>query len=240
METKQKQQIEALGRVQAFLDAHPSDGELPFTSARAMLDDTVSQLRALAGTQERGRDRSRGGVQRLRDQKALLLDRYIRPVVTIARAQIDPASDAGVPAELRMPKLPIGPTALLAKCDAMIEVGRQHTAMFTAHGLPEDFFTRFTAARNELARILHERVTQVNAHVAARAGLTVQLRRGRRAIERLDALVRAAFRGDAMTLTAWRTAKRVQQQPGGSARVVAEREQDEVPASVSAPQAQAA
>jgi hypothetical protein len=68
-------------------------------------------------------------------------------------------------AALRMPKVPLSATKLLAVCDFMI--------------------------------------------VVARAGLRVELRRGRRAVERLDAGVRASFRGDLMRLTAWRGAKRV-------------------------------
>ena len=64
-------------------------------------------------------------------------------------------------------------------------------------------------------RVMGGRATQVGTKMAARAGLQVQLLRGRRAVERLDAIVRAAFRGDVATLTAWRAAKRVQQTPGG-------------------------
>ena len=81
----------------------------------------------------------------------MLLDEYIRPIVMIARAQIELGSDVGLPAGLRMPKLPLGPTKLIAVCDGMI-----------------------------------------------------------------DAVVRASFRGDLVTLTAWRGAKRVQQTGGGA------------------------
>jgi hypothetical protein len=48
----------------------------------------------------------------------------LRPIVTIARAQIEPGSDAGLPDGQRMPKLPIGPTKLIAVCDGMIEAAR--------------------------------------------------------------------------------------------------------------------
>ncbi len=139
-----------------------------------------------------------------------------RVVCWIARAQIEPGSDAGLPDGLRMPKLPIGPTKLIAVCDGMIEAARPHEAVFTANGMPADFLTQCARARDALERVMGGRATQVGTKVAARTGLRVQLLRGRRAVDRLDALVRSSFRGDLAMLTAWRGAKRVQQTPGGT------------------------
>ena len=98
----------------------------------------------------------------------------------------------------------------------MIEAARQFEAVFVANGLPADFLAQFAAARNELERLTGGRATQVCTHVAARTGLQVQMRRGRRAVDRLDAIVRASFRGDDVVLTTWRAAKRVHQVPGGA------------------------
>jgi len=222
---KQKQVMDSLVRVRAFLDAYPVTGTLSAASAREMLDDVVQRLRAYAGAQHSGRDMSRMELRRQEDQTALLLDQYIRPIVTIARAQIEPGSDAGLPDGLRMPKLPIGPTKLIAVCDGMIEAARPHAAVFTANGMPAEFLAQFAEARNALERVMGGRATQVGTKVAARAGLQVQLLRGRRAVERLDAIVRAAFRGDLATLTAWRGAKRVQLTPGATG---ARRSEEEV------------
>jgi hypothetical protein len=61
----------------------------------------------------------------------------------------------------------------------------------------------------------------------------VQLRRGRPAVERFDSIVRVSFDGDEVTLTRWRTARRVQLLPGG----VGVRDADVAPA---VPAAQAA
>ena len=55
----------------------------------------------------------------------------------------------------------------------------------------------------------------MGAHKAARSALPVQLVRGRRAVERVDAIVRASYRRDQGVLLAWRSAKRVQRTPGG-------------------------
>lgn len=214
MDKKQKQVMDSLVRVRAFLDAHPATGALSYASAREMLDGVLARAREYAGAQVSGRELSRAEVRRQADQMALLFDRHIRPIVTIARAQIAPESDVGLPAALRMPRQPLSATKLLAVCDGMIEAARQFEGVFVANGLPADFLAQFTAARDELERIRGGRATQVGTHVAARAGLRVELRRGRRAVERLDAIVRASFRGDLVRLSAWRGAKRVHLTPG--------------------------
>jgi hypothetical protein len=222
MIARQKQVLDSFVRVLAFLDAHPAPGAPGYDHARTTLDEVLERLRAHAGAQVSGRELSRAEVQRQADQIALLFDRHIRPIVTIARSQITPESDVGLPAALRMPKQPIGPTKVLAVCDGMIEAARQFDGVFLASGLPEDFLAQFAAARDGLARVMHDRALQVGTHVAARAGLRVELVRGRRTVERLDALVRASFRGDDVRLTAWRRAKRVHLASGGAGARVPE------------------
>ena len=215
METRQRQVLDAFERVRTFLDEHPASGVLTYASAQEMLDDVITRLRALASTQYRGRAESRAETRRQADQVELLVDQHIRPIVTIARAQIEPTSDVGLPAGLRMPKLPLNASQLLTVCDAMMEAARTNEAVFIANGLPADFLAQFASARRVLDRLTSGRTAQRGAHVAARKGLDVQLRRGRRAVERLDAIVRAAFRRDPATLGAWRGAKRTQRTPGG-------------------------
>lgn len=216
MNVRQKQVMDSLLRVRAFVDAYPASGRLTYATAREMLDDVVQKLRAYAGAQITGRELSRAELRRQADQIAALYDQHMRPIVTIARSQIEPESDVGLPAALRLPRAPLGPTKVLAACDGMIEAARQFEAVFVANGLPADFLAQFATARNELERLASGRAMQVSTHVAARAGLQVQLRRGRRAVERLDAIVRAAFRGNEVALTTWRAAKRVHQAPGGA------------------------
>jgi hypothetical protein len=202
--------------VRAFVDAHPVTGALSYASAQEMLDEVVQRLRGYAGAQVSGRELGRGEVLRQQDQIALLIDRHMRPIVTIARAQILPGSDVGLPGALRMPKLPLGATKAIAACDGMIQAARQFEAVFVANGLAADFLAEFQSARDALERIMTVRATLLGTRVAARAGLRAELVRGRRAVERLDAIVRGSFRGDYMTLSAWRGAKRVHLVSGGA------------------------
>ena len=196
METRQRQVVEAFQRVRAFLDEHPATGALSYTSALAMLDDVIEKVRSLASIEYRGREVSRAETRRQAEQLRVLVDEHIRPIVTIARAQIESQSDVGLPA---------------------------------------DFLAQFANARNKLERLTSGRTTQVGAHKAARSGLPVQMVRGRRAMERLDAIVRASHRRDAGVLAAWRSAKLVQKTPGGVGTRVPEAEMvPEVPMQVAA------
>ena len=217
MIAQQKQMLEAFVRVRAFLEAHPVAGPLSYTGARETLEEVVRRVREYAGAQITGRELSRAELRRQEQLVQQLLDRHMRPIATIARAQIEPESDVRMPAAIRMPRTSIGVTKILQACDGMIEAARPFEAAFVANGLPADFLTRFTSARNELERTLGGRATLIGTHVGARTGLQVQMRRGRRAVDRLDAVVRASFDGDEVTLATWRSAKRVHQLPGGSA-----------------------
>ena len=222
MIVKQKQTLEAFVRVRAFLEAHPITGPLSYTGARETLEEVVKRLREYAGTQITGRELSRAELRKQEQLIQQLRDRHMRPIVTIARAQIEPESDVRMPAALRMPRGKIGVTKILQSCDGMIEAARAFEAAFVANGLPADFLARFTAARNELEGTLGGRATLVGAHIGARTGLAVQMRRGRRAVDRIDAVVRASFDGDEVTLARWQSAKRVQLQPGGPGARVAD------------------
>jgi hypothetical protein len=216
MYKKQKQKMDTLIRVRAFTDAFPMTGVPGAASAREMLSDVVRQLRAYASAQVSGRELSRAEAQRVKDQVAQVFDHHMRKIVTIARSQIEPQSDVGLPTALRMPKLPMPPQKVLAACDGMIEAARAFEPVFVAAGLPADFLAQATAARDELERVMGSRANQVRTHVAAREGLKVQLRRGRRALERLDALVRSTYRTDTVVLKSWQATKRIHQVPGGA------------------------
>ena len=78
MNRQQKQVMDSLVRVRAFLDAHPATGTLSYASAHEMLEDVVQRTRGCAGAQVSGRDLSRAEVRRQADQIALPFDRHVR------------------------------------------------------------------------------------------------------------------------------------------------------------------
>lgn len=214
-----KQSMDLFVRVLAFLVSHPVSGRWSYDDARKALEAAVARLFDLAGAQVGGQELSRAELRSQKQQVRRLVDEHMRPIVTIAQAQIAPHSDERLPAALRMPRFPTSMVKVLARCDGMIEAARPFEAVFVAHGLPEDFLAQFAAARESLQRSLGGRAALIGQHVAARAGLAEEVRRGRRAVARLDAIIRAAHGNDRAVLTAWRAVKRLHKKPGVVGRI---------------------
>src|SRR5688572_12012069 len=116
-----------------------------------------------------------------------------------------------------MPSVNIRATRMLQVCDAMAEAAKPFEEQFISAGLAPDFLAQLQAARDELGAALHGRARHVGAHVGARKGLEVQVGRGRRAVDRLDAVVRTRFAADPTVLVKWRAAKRVHRLRSASA-----------------------
>lgn len=204
-----KRALESFVRVDQFLQDNPVSGPMTYAGPREVLSDVVRQLREFAGAQFSGRHLSTTELGRQRELSRRILVQHVRPLVAIAKSHLPPDEEGRLPSALRMPKGAVGVTTLLQVCDGMIDATRPYEAAFIANGLPADFLTRFTAVRNELDAILRGRATLVGVHVGAGQGVQMQVRRGRRAVDRLDAIVRASFDGDAVTLGRWRVAKRM-------------------------------
>ncbi len=209
MKRRHQRVFEAFIRARSFLDEHPSLNDAAFANARAMLDEAMRQFEECAGEQLLGFAQRRAAVQRVRDQMERLVDHYIRPIATIARAHVEPGDDAGLPVALRMPRLPLAPTRLIAVCDGMIATARKYEAILAAEGIPAGFLDEFAAACETLVRLREERARSGDKHIKARGGMRAALVRGRLAMDRLDALVRARMRGDEAMLAVWRGGKRV-------------------------------
>jgi hypothetical protein len=229
MDSYQKQVLESFVRVRAFTDAYPVTGRLSFALARSTLDEVVPRLREYAGAQVTGRQLSRAELRRQAQLSQQLVDQHMRPLVTIARAQIEPESDVRLPAAMQMPRSGVGVTRILQASDGMIEAARPFEAALVAHGLPADFLAQFTAARDALEGVLDGRAVHIGTHAGAGKGLQVEMRRGRRAVDRIDAVVRASFANNEVVLATWRAAKRVQRRPGGATTPESEEVADSSP-----------
>ena len=215
MYAKQKQVIDSFVRVQSFLADHPAPPPATYAGPAEILDDAVRQLRAYAGDQLYGRLLTTAEVKRQEQQMKRIVDRHMRPIVTIARSLTDVNADIRLQDALKLPKAGIGVAKLLTAADAMIKAARRFEATFVSNGRPADFLAQFEGAVAELNQVLGARGTLLGTYVSAKKGIWVMLRRGRRAVDRLDAVVRVAFEGDDIVLERWRIAKRVQGVRGG-------------------------
>ena len=215
MYAKQKQVIDSFVRVQSFLADHPAPPPATYAGPAEILDDAVRQLRTYAGDQVYGRLLTTAEVKRQEQQMKRIVDRHMRPIVTIARSLTDVNADIRLQDALKLPRSGIGVAKLLAAADAMIKAARRFEATFVSNGRPADFLAQFEGAVAELNQVLGARGTLLGTYVGAKKGIWVMLRRGRRAVDRLDAVVRVAFEGNDIVLERWRIAKRVQAVRGG-------------------------
>lgn len=216
MYARQKQVLESFVRVRAFVEAHPVTGSLLYARAHATLDDAMDRIRRYAGMQVSGPALSRAELRRQEQLIRRLRVRHMRPLVAIAWTQVEPEAEVRLPVALRMPRATRNVTKVIQATDGMLEAARPFEAVLIAQGLPVGFLAQFRHARDELERVAGVRATLIGTHVGARAGLPVQLRRGRRAVDRLDAVVRMEFESDEEVLAIWRAAKRVHRMPGGT------------------------
>lgn len=159
MYATQTRAIESFVRVRAFLEAHPATGELTYRGAQETLDEVIERVRAHAGTQLSGRALARAELRSREQLIKRLMDRHMRPIVSIARAQIEPHSDVRLPVVVRMPWVWLGETKMLQACDGMMEAARVFEELLIENGLPSDFLSRFKRDRDALEQTFAVRAT---------------------------------------------------------------------------------
>ena len=215
MERKQKQVIDSYQRVQTFLDEHPAPPPYDYSRPKLVLDEVVAQLGEHSSDQLYGRQLGQAERRRQDVLVRRLRDQHLRPIVTIARASF--ADQPGIEKALRMPRTGLTIVGLLAAASAIRDAATQYEPSFVKNGRPADFLEQLSAAIEGVRKSEDLHARNVGRRVGAKAGLAQELRRGRKAVEMLDAIVRAAFEGNDVALAAWRAARRVRGIPGPGA-----------------------
>ena len=232
MKARQKQVIDMIVRVRAFLATQPAIDPASYAVALAALDGVIRQLREYAGAQLSGWTLKRAQLEKAEKIARRLMDWHIRPLVTIAEAL---SADGEPMPRLVQPPGDITFTRLIAAVDAVVDSARPFEAQFIEAGRPADFLAQLAAARAELERTLGDRAEERGKHIGATVGIAVQIRKARAAVKRLDALVRIAYEGNVVMLERWKAAKKVFAVPAAStARAAAESHPDISPAKTAA------
>jgi hypothetical protein len=206
MKSRQQQVVDMIVRVQAFLAGHPAIEPSSYAVAKRVLEDTVRELREFAGAQLSGLTLSKAGLAKAGKAAKRLLDRHVRPIVTVAQDLVGEGVDVPV---LTMPPSGLGFTALVTYADGLADTVTPCEPVFVQNGCPNDFIAQLRAARAELEAELGGRASERGKHIGATKGIEVTLRRARAAIKRIDALVRMAYAGNEPVLERWKSAKRV-------------------------------
>jgi hypothetical protein len=205
METKQRQVIDMIVEVVAFLAGHPAIDPASYAVPKQVLDEAVLALRGYAGAQLSGKTLKQAATEQAESLARLLVDWHIRPLVTIAQG----VDEEGVLPRMTLPRTGLSFNRLIAFADSVVDTARPYEARFVEAGRPADFLAQLTAARNDLEAALATRATQRGKQIGATKGIQVQLRKSRAAVKRIDALVRIAYGSNPVVLERWKAAKRV-------------------------------
>ncbi|MCC7002157.1 MAG: hypothetical protein IT357_08385 [Gemmatimonadaceae bacterium] len=210
MRARQWRSFDSLVRVRVFLTELVPRGTLSFGHALGKLDEAIATLRGFAANQYSAPARTRAEAARQKDLISRLLVDHMAPIVTITRSQMEPEKDPALPTMFRMPRGRVTVVRAIVISDAMMVQAAPLSDLLIAEGMPPDWLARFKEARDALVASQPRRAKASITGRTATAGIEVALRRGRLALGRLDALMRATYHGDDAMLAAWRQAKRVQ------------------------------
>src|SRR5947207_15571367 len=83
---------------------------------------------------------------------------------------------------------------------------------FIEAGRPEDFLEQLDAAIEALRQSVLGKARTTGKHIGAKAGIGDEIKRGRQAVDNIDTVVKAAFRGKLDILAKWQAAKRLRLQ----------------------------
>lgn len=206
MDTKQQRELDALERVQSYLDAHVELSGLKGTSLRGNLDTAVSSVQAQRATQGTSALQLEGVGTRQTAMAESLKTQHMEPIARYARVRLKGVPDIGALTvsvkNLRGPKL-------VAKAQAMAAAAEQHSADMTQVGFPADAVSQLQQAAAALNQAIQDRVAATRAKTESTAGIRQQLLAGRDAVRMLDAVVVKTLAGNAALLAGWRQAKRV-------------------------------
>jgi hypothetical protein len=213
MQARQKQVIEAYQRVQDFLAAHPAPAPASYGLPKQMLDEVVGRLTVHTTDQVAGRRLSRAETQRQKRLRAVLRELHLRPLSKVAKASLSEAP--GIDKALVMPAPQLSSTKLIAEAQGMRDAVVPYQPVFVRSGRPENFVAQLDAAIEELRQSQLGRARNVGRGVGAKAGMKDEVKRGRDAVELLDAIVTTSFASNPDVLAKWRLARRIQGLPGG-------------------------
>lgn len=210
----QKQAIEAYQRVQDFLALHPPPETPGYIVQKKILDDVVTSLTDHSANQVVGLRLGRAEVPRQRELRRVLREEHLAPIAQIARTTL--AEAPGIEKALRMPPYNLASMKLVAEAIAMRNAVEPYEKQFVEAGRPEGFLGQVDAAIEALRQSVLGKARHLGRQVGAGAGLQKDIRRGRRSVELMDAIVKAAFRGNQDVLAEWRVARRIRALPGAA------------------------
>ena len=207
MRRKDRSTFDSFQRVKEFLTQHPLADEPASLGAQAAeLDDVIQRLVDELVKQEAGTRYAQVHIERERTLRASLYADHLQPISRIAR---DVFGVSGMDRAFRLPRNVRVNQPLIAAARAMAEAAEKEKDVFLRHGLPQDFVEQLKAGTSALDDTRTAKTETARRRVTATASVQDQLKRGRKAVRLLDAVLATRLKKDPELLAAWRIARKV-------------------------------
>jgi hypothetical protein len=200
--------LESFQKVHEFLTQHQfADAPATLGAQATELDEVIEQLSAGSVDQEAGGRFARVHTESQRTLRNALLTEHLQPISRVAREVF---GATGMDRAFRLPRTGTRVNqTLLAAAGAMAEAAQRERDVFLRHGLAQDFIERLRAAATTLAEARDAKTESARRRTTATAAMNDQLKRGRKAVRLLDAILKPRLARDPELLAAWRSAKHV-------------------------------
>jgi hypothetical protein len=206
VQRKDRSTLDSLQRVKEFLTQHPLADEPEALGAQAAeLDDVLQRLSSEVVGQDAGIRFTRVHTERERVLARTLYSEHMQPISRIAR---DVFGLSGMDKAFRLPRTKV-PVSIVAAALAMAEAAQKEKDVFLRHALAQDFIEQLKTAASALEENRTAKTESARRRTTATASVQDQLKRGRKAVRLLDAVLLPRLRKDPQLLAAWRSAKRV-------------------------------
>lgn len=198
--------LSSFQRVQEFLSQQPSSNVPEGLGAQKMeLENVIVQLTSESVDQDAGERFARAHVESERKLREALWKDHMLPISLVAR---EVSGVSGMDRAFLMPKARSNQPMLAAAGAMALAAAREKDALLQ-HGLAPDFIERLTVAASALDGARIAKVESSRRRVTATATVKAQLKRGRKAVRLLDAILKPRLAGNPQLLAAWQSAKRV-------------------------------
>src|SRR5687768_16269847 len=165
MDARQQKLIESYQRVKAFLAEHAPPDAPGFAAARESFETVLAQITDHSSAQLMGRQLAKAESQRVKSLMHKLRLYHMKPIVTIARAEIE--QQPGITEAFQLPHGSVGAVRLLAAAKAMWESAQLYQSAFVGAGRSTDFLERLSAAMTAVESALGGHARNIGTRVGA-------------------------------------------------------------------------
>ncbi len=211
MQQRTNHELNMLKRVIRFVLENPiTPAIIRVTELNTEISAAITAIESAASTQTGGSGDAAGGVV-TKKFKYQALRSYLKDVARVGRS-LDRDTYPGLAEGFVLPRTNSYP-ALVAAAQAMIEAATPHETAFVAHGLPGAFLADLAVLLMAFTAGTNAKIDGMLTQVEGTSALKYRAAKGVEAAQKLDAIIRAHFRDDPVTLDVWTHARHIQVAP---------------------------